>query len=243
MKNTGWKMVGSEENTRIVEFRVEDPHDKLTPYEEAKAAALQSLRDHVAPYLARIEEIEQNLFAETGALPPLKAWRYDYGHKAIVTAKTKRRAIELAETTRHSFDSNWHECEGDWWYHLAHEESVWIEEQDDKKRGTGVYYKPLTREEAEQILEQHISRYRTMGIGELLSQVGQNSTVADISSQGTPYKVTTEVERGRYAEDLIFVRVQVDDFLGWKCPDFSLHERDLSKLTPIGAVNWVKEGF
>ena len=77
MKNTGWKMVDCDENTRIAEFKIDNPHDTLVSYEEAKAQALKKLTDHVAPYLARIEELEQDAFAETGALPPLKAWRYE----------------------------------------------------------------------------------------------------------------------------------------------------------------------
>ena len=97
MKSAGWKVVDSGPDTRIAEFKVDNPHDTLLSYEEAKAAALQRLREHVAPYLARIDELEQDVFAEAGALPPLKAWRCHYGFRAVVTAKTKKRAAELAE--------------------------------------------------------------------------------------------------------------------------------------------------
>ena len=79
MNNTGWKVLGLESDTRIAEFKAENPDDKLLSYVEAKADALKRLKDHVAPYLARIEELEQDELLETGALPPLKAWRYDYG--------------------------------------------------------------------------------------------------------------------------------------------------------------------
>lgn len=243
MKSTRWKVFGVETDTRVAEFKIENPDDQLMTYEEAKASALQRLKDHVAPYLARIEELEQDVFAETGALPPLRAWKRSYGSNAVITAKTKKRAAELAEESLYGFNIGWDACEGDWWYHLAREEAVWIEEQDDQKQGTGVFYKPLAREEAEQIVEQTISPYRTMSIDVLLGQVGRTSTVTGGSSQGTPYKITTRVERGEYAEEVIFVRVRIDDFLNWKCPEHSWHERYLSKLTPTGAVDWAKEGF
>ena len=156
MKSTRWKVFGVETDTRVAEFKIENPDDQLMTYEEAKASALQRLKDHVAPYLARIEELEQDVFAETGALPPLRAWKRSYGSNAVITAKTKKRAAELAEESLYGFNIGWDACEGDWWYHLAREEAVWIEEQDDQKQGTGVFYKPLAREEAEQIVEQTI---------------------------------------------------------------------------------------
>ena len=62
MKTTGWKVFGLEANTRIAEFRTENPHEDLVSYGEAKASALQRLREHVAPYLTRIEELEQDVF-------------------------------------------------------------------------------------------------------------------------------------------------------------------------------------
>lgn len=248
MKSTGWKIVDSGSETRIAEFTVVNSYDNVMAYAEAKAAALQRLNDHVAPYLARIKELEQGQFAETGALPPLKAWGYDRRH-AVVTAKTKKRAIELAEETRYGFDSDWHECLGDWWYHLAHEEALWIEERDDRKQGTGVFYKPLAREEAKQILEPYISPYRTMDIHELLGQVDQISTVTGFSSQGTPYKVTTRIRRWDWDEDededegRIFVAAEINDCLGWNS-SISLDVcRDLPELAVVGAEDWPKEGF
>jgi hypothetical protein len=239
MKSAGWKVVDSGPDTRIAEFRMENPHNTLISYEEAKAAALQRLKEHVTPYLARIEELEQDAFAEAGALPPLKAWRCHYGSKAVVTAKTKKRAMELTRETRYTFDSSWYECGGDWWYHLAREEGVWIEEQDDRKQGTGVYYKPLGREEAEQILEPYIWPYRTMDIDELLALVGQTSTATGVS-HGTPYKVTTEVERWDWDEDRIHVEAKIDDCLGWGWHPSASVDRKLSELA---VEEWAKEGF
>lgn len=245
MKSAGWKVVDSGPDTRIAEFKMDNPHDTLLSYEEAKAAALQRLREHVAPYLARIEELEQDAFAEAGALPPLKAWRCHYGSKAVVTAKSKKRAMVLATETRYGFDSSWHECDGDWWYHLAHEEAVWIEEQDDRKQGTGVFYKPLPRNEAEQIIEQHILPYRTMGIEKLLDQMEQSSTVTGVSSQGTPYKVTIEVGGATLhsGQGWVYVRIEIDDCLGWRSHHSALVKRELPELAVAGPEEWAKEGF
>ena len=245
MKNTGWRMVDWDENTRIAEFKIDNPHDKLVSYEEAKAQALKRLRDHVAPYLARIEELEQDKFVEAGALPPLKAWRCDYSHKAIVVAKTKRRAAELTRESRYGFNLSWHKCKDEWWYHLAHEEAIWVEERDDQKQGTGVFYKPLSREEAEQILELHISPYRTMNIDELLALVGQTLTATGISSQGIPYKITTEVEQGTSVssgQEVICVQIGIDADRGWMLPWVSVL-RDLPERVVVGTEEWVKEGF
>ena len=236
-------MVDSGPDTRVAEFRVEYPGDTVMAYEEAKAAALQRLRDHVAPYLARIEELEQDVFGETGALPPFRAWRKWSGVRAVVIAKTKKRATELTRASRYSFDSRWHECSDDWWYHLAREEGVWIEEQDDRKQGTGVFYKPLGREEAEQILEPYISPYRTMGIDELLAQVGQTSTATGVSSHGTPYKIKTEVEQWDWDEDRIHVEAKIDDCLGWGRHRSACVVRELPELAVVATEEWAKEGF
>ena len=243
MKNTGWRMVDWDENTRIAEFKIDNPHDKLVSYEEAKAEALKRLRDHVAPYLARIEELEQDKFVEAGALPPLKAWRCDYSHKAIVVAKTKRRAAELTRESRYGFNLSWHKCKDEWWYHLAHEEAIWVEERDDQKQGTGVFYKPLSREEAEQILEPHISPYRTMNIDELLALVGQTTTMTGISSQGTPYKIKTEVRRWDWDKERIRVEAVVDDCLGWGWRLSVSVDRDLPEPVVVETEEWAKEGF
>jgi hypothetical protein len=221
---------------------MENPDDKVMPYEEAKALALQRLKDHVAPYLTRIDQLGKDQFLDTGALPPLKAWRYEFRH-AVVTAKTKKRAIELVRTNRYGFDSSWRECCGDWWYHLAHEEAVWIEKQDDRRQGTGVFYKPLDRDEAEQILEQQVSPYRTIGINELLGQVGRTWTATGVSSQGTPYKITTAVRHWDWDEEHICVEAGIDDDLGWGCQPSKSVKRDLPELAVVGAEDWAKEGF
>jgi len=242
--NIGWKVIGSESNVRIAEFRSNAPHDTLMPYKEAKAAALQRLRDHVSPYRGRIEELEQDVFADTGALPPFRAWRCSYGSKAIVTAKTKKRATELARENRYGFDCSWRECVDDWWYHLAQEEGIWVEEQDDRGQGNGIFYKPLDRVEAEQILEPYIAPYRTMDVEQLFAQAGQTSTATGVSSQGTPYKITTKVVREAFhGNDAVYVYAHIDDCLGWGYGHSTSVKRDLPELAVVGTEEWVKEGF
>ena len=131
----------------------------------------------------------------------------------------------------------------DWWYHLAHEEAIWVEERDDQKQGTGVFYKPLSREEAEQILEPHISPYRTMNIDELLALVGQTTTMTGISSQGTPYKIKTEVRRWDWDKERIRVEAVVDDCLGWGWRLSVSVDRDLPEPVVVETEEWAKEGF
>jgi hypothetical protein len=242
MKRTGWKVIGSGADTRVAEFKGDNSQDTRLSYEEAKASALQRLKDYVAPYLARIEELEQDRFLDSGTLPLLKAWSYEYAN-AVVTAKTKKRAMELTEETRYGFDCSWRECGGEWWYRLAREEAVWIEERNDRKQGTGVFFKPVKREEAEQIVDSYISPYRTIGIVELIGQVGRTSTATGVSSQGTPYKVTTEVRHWDWDEEHIYVNVEIDDCLGWGWRPSKSVKRDLAELAVIGANDWIKEGF
>jgi hypothetical protein len=227
---------------RIAEFKIDNPHDKLLPYEEAKNEALKKLRDHVAPYLARIEELERDEFAKTGALPPLRAWRYDYRH-TVVTAKTKKRARELANESRYGFETGWDECGGDWWYHLAQEEAIWIEELDDKKQGTGVYYRPVGQEEAEQILEPYLSPYRTMDIYELLGKVGHTSTTTGVNSLGTPYRVTTRIWESGWGKKRVQVTAEIEGCRGWYGRHSLDVERELPEPVVVGTEEWAKEGF
>lgn len=187
---TTWKIVGAGSDTRIAEFTLDHQQEKVMTYGEAKAAALQTLKAHVAPLLARIEELEQDQFLKAGALPPLKAWRQRYGGQAVVTAQTKKRAMEIVDESRYGFNSSWDECKGDWWYHLAHEEAIWMERQDAEKQGTGIFYKPLDRDEGQQLLEQHVAPYRVMDVSELLWLVGNQWNVTGIGLQGTPYKIS-----------------------------------------------------
>ena len=241
MKNAGWKVVDSGPETRVAEFKVENPADNMITYDEAKTKALHILKGHVAPYLARIEQLENDLFAEAGALPPLKAWLCQ-SRRIVVTAKTKKRAMELACESRYGFNYSWSECSDDWWYHLAHEEAVWIEERDDRKQGTGVFHKPLGREEAERILALHIAPYRIMDIYELLGKVDQTSTDTGVSSEGTPYKVTVDVSLHDWDSDHIRVRAEIDDCLGWYGHERLRVYRELPQLAVAG-TQWTKEGF
>src|SRR5690606_37307558 len=134
------------------EFRLSEYADELHGYEEAKQEALTKLREHIEPYLEQIARLESDEFAIAGKLPPCKAWmRYGWraaDQRVVVAAKTKQGAKELAYETRFGIDHRWHEAGGDWWYPLALEEGVWIEELDDKNQGTGTFYRPLDNREA-----------------------------------------------------------------------------------------------
>ena len=238
MKNEkSWKVLGANEDIRIAECRIHNPNETSVSYEEAKATALHMLKEHVAPYLARIAELEQDHFAKSGALPPFRVWKRSYGVEPVIAAKTKKRAMELVRESRYSFEFDWHECGGGWWNHLAQEEGVWIEKRDDLKHGTGIFYRPLAQEEAEQILETHISPYRTMDIEVLLGQVGQTSTATGVSSEGTPYTITTEVRRSSFNYTEIDVRSEIDDQLEWRGRFFASVYRDLPELVSIGTIS------
>ena len=93
----------------------------------------------------------------------------------------------------------------------------------------------------EKILEPYIAPYRTMGIEELLAQVGQTSTITGVSAAGTPYKLTTEVEQ--WDEDRIHVKAEIDDCLGWGWHPSACMDRKLPELAVVGTEEWAKEGF
>tara|TARA_R110002096_G_scaffold380542_6_gene574478 strand:- start:1147 stop:1872 length:726 start_codon:yes stop_codon:yes gene_type:complete len=241
MKHTGWKVLGDGPSRRIAEFKTNKGDDTMLSYDEAKDDVLRFLKEHIDPFLQRIDELENDDDRVSGALPPFKAWCSNYG--TVVTAKTKKRAIELLETTRYSFNLDFNEAGGDWWYHLAHEEAVWIEETDEEGKGTDTYIKPVGRDEANHIIEEHLSPYRTMRLDELLSKVGEEIESTGESSDGTPYKLTTTIRRYEWQPDTIGVIVRLDDELKEGCRVWDSIDRDISELLVLSSVDWKKEGF
>ena len=232
MKKIGWKVLGTESDRRVAEVRADEVGDTLSSYDEAKREAIQSLWEHAEPYLRRIHELEEDRFRVVGALPPCKAWR---SRSKLVTAKTKKRAIELLGWSRYSFDSDFSEAAGDWWYCHASEEAVWIEEQDERGRGTGVYLQPVERDEADRILEEHLSPYRTMSSEDLLSRVGEESKATGLSSQGTPYRVTLTVQK--WQPDTVQIEARLDDGLNKGCRRCEYVDREITELAIVGAVD------
>lgn len=239
---TTWKVVGDGADIWVAEVRVDDPQEAVVSYADAKAAALQKLREHVEPYLARIDELEEDQFLEMGAVPSYRAWVRSYDPKIIVAAKTKKRAVELANTTRYSFDADWRECGGEWWYRLAHEEGIWFEEQDERKWGTGKFYRPIEYEESHHILEQHIAAYLTIDVLDLLKQVGASS-VTGVSSHGTAYTIKTKVRQAIVAQGQEGIRVdcEIDHCRGWYYRDSLSLERELPEPSSIEAHDSIRE--
>jgi hypothetical protein len=241
MKKQGWSVGGNGADLRIYEKSLREDqygYDSLVSYAEAKETAMNSLRDHVEPYLMRIAQLESDQFEISGKLPPFKAWQRQYD-KIIVVAKTKRRAIELCAESRYGFNEIWALCQGDWWYKLAHEEGLWAEKRDGNKMGTGIYYRSLSRNEAEEIAERHMREYREMPLDTLIALIGHSTTITEESSHGTPYQVTTKIEVYEWQSNQVSVQVEVDDCLGWQGHYWDVWSRGLPQVT----VDWVKEGF
>lgn len=238
MPNQGWRLAGDGPNLAIAEVK-QDNDIEITTYLDAREQALTILRDHVQPYLEQIERLESDEFATSGKLPDFKAWQRNFNRQVIV-AKTKKRAIELARESRYGFDQSWARCSGTWWYQYAEDEGVIVEETDDKKRGTGVYLRPLSREESEAIAEAHLEPFRATPIAKLASQLGQTHVKTAESRHGTPYRIETVIDDS-YHSNHVRVAVQVDDRLQWwsglgqACLD-----RELPSQEPC---NWLREGF
>jgi hypothetical protein len=227
MKKIGWKVLGTESDRRVAEVRADEVGDTLSSYDEAKREAIQSLWEHAEPYLRRIQELEQDRFQVLGALPLCKAWR---SRTKLVTAKTKKRAIELLGRSRYSFDADFSEAGGDWWYHLAGEEAVWIEEQDERGKGTGVYLQPVERDEADRVLEEQLSQYRTLTGETLVSRIGEKVEATGVSSQGTPYRITTTVRRYEWQPDTVQLEARLDDGLDGGCRTWKWIDRKLPEV-------------
>ena len=240
---TTWKLIGHDADLRIAEFRIDRNEEANLTYGEAKAKALEQLRDHIAPYLARIDELESDIFQVHGSLPPLKAWQLGYSDRLIVTSKSKKRAMELVDESRYSFDNRWSECDGDWWYRLAQEEAVWMENRSSTGLGNGTFHRGLKREEASAFLEEYISRYRDMSTFHLLSQVGQRRVDTLIAPFGTPYKIITNVQIYEWSQSTLNVECRIDDGFDviWH-PTITI-ERALPQFEMACAIDWRKEGF
>lgn len=230
--------MGAESQIRPVEVKLNKDDEKQS-YSEARELALSQLRDHVAPYLDQISRLESDEFSLTRKLPRFKAWRYG-SRNAVVLAKTKKRACEIVRQSRYGFDQYWRECDGDWWYDLASDEGLWIEEIDDKKVGTGVFYHPISREQKKQIAEGYAAQFRSMDIFGLLARVGQRITETGEHDTGTPYRIDVRFEVYTFEPDNVAVEVTVDDHLDWE----SFGRATIYRAIPtVPTVNWGDEGF
>jgi hypothetical protein len=240
MPRKGWRKIGNGSNLAIAEVRLSGS-EVLTSYQEAKEEALVTLRNHVQPYLDQMERLESDNFAATGRLPELKAWELSwYGRPhTLVFAKTKKRAIELVEDTRYGFEESWEPCEGTWWYEHGVEEGVFVEETDENNRGTGVFLRPLSREEKDEFAEQFIAPYRTMSAEKLQSKVGRKFVSTGEGRHGTPFRATVTVEESYHSTEL-WVHAEVDDGLGYfGCGGACFHR----KVPVSESCNWIKKGF
>lgn len=230
--------MGAESQIRPVEVKL-NRDDETQSYSQARELALTQLRDHVDPYLDQISRLESDEFSLTRRLPQFKAWRYAR-RNAVVVAKTKKRACEIVRESRYGFDQYWRECDGDWWYDLASDEGLWIEETDEKKVGTGVFYHPISREEKKQIAEGYAAQFRSMDIFDLLTRVGQRITETGEHETGTPYRIDVRFEVRSFDPDKVAVEITVDDHLGWYCSEYQTVYRDIPREPTF---NWGDEGF
>lgn len=212
MEQTTWTVMGDKAELRIAEFRIEpDANASLKTYQEAKEEALRKLKEHIAPYLTRIEELEADQFKEKGHLPELKAWERD-GYRTddtLVVAKTKKRAAELVGESRYGFNVSYTEASGDWWYPYAAEEGTWSQRGAE----SGVYMRALGRELASSLLNAAIEPYLTMPLSELGTLVGQTVCSEGVSTHGTPYQVRIEIVRSLWGEPCINMRGELTDHL------------------------------
>jgi hypothetical protein len=243
MSKQGWIRTGRDSNLGIVETRASDSeyaYGELTTYADAKAEAIKQLKDHIQPYLQRIEELQNDAFADSGKLPALQGWfRHDSG-RVVVTAKTKKRAMELAEISRYEMENDWEKCDESWWYHLAYEEGVWCERIDENDAGTGVFFRPIAWEEANEIIVRRLHKYRIMPIDRLITIVGQEEVESGESSMGTPYRFTARIRNSGCPTEEICVEGVVDACLAGTSQQWASIYRELLQPQTIG---WVKEGF
>jgi hypothetical protein len=242
MNKQGWILTGQDADLKIFETRVSDKeysYKNLATYADAKAEAIKQLQDHIEPYLKRLEELQNDAFADSGKLPPFKAWCKRNG-RIVVAAKTKKRAMEFAHLSRNDMENYWQKCSGSWWYHLAYEEGVWCEEIGENRSGTGVFYRPIAREEADEIAVRHLNKYQTMPIDKLINIVGQEEVENGESSMGTPYRFTASISMSDWETEEICVIGVVDDCLNWTRGWVSINRKlPLHKAV----VDWLKEGF
>ena len=236
---TTWDVVGWDADVRIIEARATEYDVTVKSYEEAKKIALEKLRSHIRPYLARIEELESDQFLKKGAMPPMRIWRSQYGKRLVVTAKTKKRAAELVDETKHGFNTYWYEHFGDPWCDLAQREAVWVPQCDANGATTDKFQRCLMRDEAMEILREYARPYRDVDPRELLPLLGNKRTDKGTTEDGVAYEITTEAWRDHYNSAVMTVQFRICDGSGiiWIPP--IVFERDF----PKESVAWKDEGF
>lgn len=234
MTATTWTVVGSGQDTRIAEIRLDASYnDEPLSYEQAKQKALHVLHEHSDPYFSQIKELESDAFKITGKLPNFKAWR---DKSRLVIAKTKKRAMELTHETRYSFDADFIPIEEAWWYPHAAEEGVWLEE----RKGNSKYRKPIDKQESKQIATETIAVYSKWSSSQLAGLVNNPVELHGVSSQNTPYKLTVKVSKCNRKPGFWRLEVCIDDLLDYWG---SRHSEEV--YVPIVFENhaWKDEGF
>ncbi len=113
--------------------------------------------------------------------------------KLIKLGKRIGRAMELAHISRFDMETDWQQCGGSWWYNLAYEKGVWCEENGEHGVPTGIYYRPIPKEEADEIADRHLNKYRVIPIDRLIRIAGQEVVKTGESSTGTPYRFTAKI--------------------------------------------------
>ena len=74
-----------------------------------------------------------------------------------------------------------------------------------------------------------------MDIYELLGKVGNTSTATGVSSQGTPYWVTTSICESGWGKKKVHVTAEIEDCRGWYGRHSLDVDRELPELAIVGA--------
>lgn len=238
MATRGWVLRGEGADLQI--YEEEFSKNRLlteTPasYVEAKTLALKKLQSVVDRY----SELANDDFAISGVLPPYKAWVESVSlgfrksdRRFVVTAKTKKRAMEILNISRSSMEWSWRQCDGNWWYHLAHEEAIWAEEVDKELGGNGVFNRSLGREGAREIAQQVLAFYESMSNTELQSLLGLVKLEKGVSLSGIPYEIESIVRRADWPPNKIVVAIEVDDRLEWSGQASCCFSREVPPAPP-----------
>lgn len=248
MKKQGWILSGLDAGLEIYETRLsenETRFSRLTTYVEARDSAIKQLQEHVQPYLDKIAELQNDSFKVPNRLPTCKAWfqRHSTGVKTsvcrVVAAKTKKRAIELAGISRYEFDNAFDDCLGNWWFHLAQEEGIWVSDYNSALEEKEKFVRPLSSVEACIIAEEMKERCRTIPFDGLLSMLGEEIVEEGESTLGTPYTVRVHIFPNE-SETRVRVNIDVTDDLYHGGRFYETLNREIPSLAE---VDWVKEGF
>jgi hypothetical protein len=183
--------------------------------------------------------ILSDVFADSGELPPFKAWKHQCHPRTLVTATTKKRAMDLAGISRHKMDSYWKQCSGSSWYPLAYEEGVWTEEMGENYSGNGVFYRPIARHELYEMAVGHFRKYQTMRIDNLINLIGQDVDETGESSMGTPYSFTASIRNFEWQPKAITVTGEANYCLNFTYRGWA----SIDQTFPLHKVDWIKEGF